>query len=332
MKLAILDDYQRVAETIVDWSELPDQIELKVFTDHLHEEGELVARLKDFQILMGMRERTPFPRSLLAQLPELRLLITTGDHNASFDLEAATEMGIVVGGTGAAGEGPAELTWGLILGLLRHIPQEDRLTRQGNWGTTVGSGLKGRTLGLVGLGHIGARMARVAHAFEMNVIAWSQNLTGERAAQCGSTLVDKETLLRESDIVSIHVRLGPRSRGLIGAAELTLMKPSAYLVNTSRGQIVEEQALIDALEQGTIAGAALDTFDIEPIPTEHPFLRLPNTVLTPHVGYVTQEAYQAYYTGVVTSVQAFTSGAPVKVLNPEVLESPQLRVKEGRYE
>ena len=325
MKVAILDDYQRVAEKMVDWSELTDRIELKVFTDHLPEESQLAARLKDFQIIMGMRERTPFPRSLLAQLPELRLLITSGDHNASFDLEAATELGIVVGGTGAAGEGPAELTWGLILGLLRQIPQEDRKTRQGSWGTTIGMGLKGRTLGLLGLGHIGARMARVAQAFDMNILAWSQNLSAERAAECGAKLVDKESLLRESDVVSIHVRLGDRTRSLIGASELNLMKPSAYLVNTSRGQIVEEKALIDALERGAIAGAALDTFDIEPLPPDHPFLRLPNTVLTPPVGYVTLEAYRAYYTGVLASIQAFINGAPVRVLNPAVLESPQHR-------
>ena len=325
MKCAILDDYQKVAEKLVDWSRLPEAIELQVFTDHLADESQLEARLKDFQIIMGMRERTPFPRSLLAQLPELRLLITTGNHNASFDLEAATELGIVVGGTGAAGEGPAELTWALILGLLRHLPQEDRRTRRGSWGTTLGEALQGRTLGLLGLGHIGARMARVGQAFDMNLLAWSQNQTAERAAQCGATLVDKEGLLRESDILSIHVRLGDRTRGLIGARELELMKPSAYLVNTSRGQIVQEKALIEALEQGTIAGAALDTFDIEPLPAEHPFLSLPNTVLTPHLGYVTRENYRAYYSGVLESIQAFSQGAPVRVLNSGVLESPQLR-------
>jgi phosphoglycerate dehydrogenase-like enzyme len=325
LKVAFLDDYQTVAEKMVDWSRLPDEIELQVFSDHLADESKLAARLKDFQIIMGMRERTPFPRSLLAQLPTLRLLITSGDHNASFDLEAATELGIVVGGTGTAGEGPAELTWGLILGLLRQIPQEDRLTRQGSWGTTLGTGLKGRTLGLLGLGHIGARMARVGHAFDMNILAWSQNLSAERAAQCEATLVDKESLLRESDIVSIHLRLSDRTRSLIGASELDLMKPTAYLVNTSRGQIVQEKALIDALERGSIAGAALDTFDVEPLPPEHPFLRLSNTVLTPHLGYVTQEAFRAYYTGVLESIKAFSKGAPIRVLNPEVLESPHLR-------
>jgi len=325
LKFAILDDYQQAAEQMVDWSELPDQVELQVFTDHLADESKLAERLRDFQIIMGMRERTPFPRSLLLQLPELRLLITTGDHNAAFDLEAATELGIVVGGTGTAGEGPTELTWGLILGLLRNLPQEDRRTRQGSWGTTVGAGIKGRTLGLLGLGHIGARMARVGQALDMNILAWSQNLSAERAAECGATLVDKEGLLRDSDILSIHVRLGDRTRGLIGAGELDLMKPSAYLVNTSRGQIIEEKALIDALERGAIAGAALDTYDVEPLPPEHPFLRLPNMVLSPHLGYVIQENYQVYFTGVLESIQAFSKGRPVRVLNPEVLESPQLR-------
>ncbi len=325
MKIAVLDDYQKVTEEMVDWSELPDEMELEVFVDHLADENQLAARLQDFQIIMGMRERTPFPRSLLARLPELRLLITTGDHNASFDLETATDPGRVIGGTGAAGEGPTELTWGLILALSRQIPQEDRLTRQGSWGTTLGMGLKGRTLGLLGLGHIGGRMARVGHAFDMNVLAWSQNLSAERAAECGATLVDKESLLRDSDIVSIHLRLGDRTQNLIGARELELMKPSAYLVNTSRGQLIQEKALIDALERGSIAGAGLDTFDVEPLPPEHPFLRLSNTVLTPHLGYVTQEAYRAYYTGVLESIKAFSAGAPVRVLNPEVLESPQLR-------
>ena len=325
MKLAVLDDYPKVAERMADWSRLPEGVELQIFNDHLAEESELVARLKDFQIIMGMRERTPFPRSLLAQLPELQLLITSGDHNASFDLEAATELGVVVCGTGAAGEGPAELTWGLIIGLLRQIPEEDRQTRQGSWGTTIGVGLKDKTLGLMGLGHIGCRVARVGQAFEMKVVAWSQNLSEERAAQCGVALVDKESLFRESDIVSVHLRLGERSRGLIGAAELDLMKPTAYLVNTSRGQIVEEQALIDALEQGAIAGAALETFDVEPLPPNHPLLRLPNTVLTSHIGYVTEEAYRVYYSGVVEGIRAFSNGEPLRLLNPEVLESSQLR-------
>ena len=325
MKVAILDDYQGVASQMADWSQLPPGTELQFFQEHLADEDKLAERLKSFQVVMGMRERTPFPRSLLERLPELRLLITTGGRNASFDVAAATELGIVVCGTGGAGEGPTELTWGLIIGLLRQIPQEDQLTRQGKWGATVGIGLKNKTIGLVGLGHIGSRVARVANAFDMNVIAWSQNLTAQRARECQATLVDKDTLFRDSDIVSIHVRLSDRTRGLVGARELGLMKPTAYLINISRGPIVDEAALIDALRRQAIAGAGIDTFDIEPVPSEHPILKLPNTVLTPHVGYVTEEGYRAFYSGVVEDIRAFASGEPIRVVNPEVLEAPQLR-------
>jgi phosphoglycerate dehydrogenase-like enzyme len=325
VKVAILDDYQGVASQMADWSQLPPGTELQFFQEHLADEDKLAERLKSFQVVMGMRERTPFPRSLLERLPELRLLITTGGRNASFDVAAATELGIVVCGTGGAGEGPTELTWGLIIGLLRQIPQEDQLTRQGKWGATVGIGLKNKTIGLVGLGHIGSRVARVANAFDMNVIAWSQNLTAQRARECQATLVDKDTLFRDSDIVSIHVRLSDRTRGLVGARELGLMKPTAYLINISRGPIVDEAALIDALRRQAIAGAGIDTFDIEPLPSEHPILKLPNTVLTPHVGYVTEEGYRAFYSGVVEDIRAFASGEPIRVVNPEVLEAPQLR-------
>ena len=325
MKVAILDDYQGVASQMADWSQLPPETELQFFQDHLSDEDKLAQRLKDFQVVMGMRERTPFPRSLLERLPELRLLITTGGRNASFDVAAATELGIVVCGTGGAGEGPTELTWGLIIGLLRQIPQEDQLTRQGKWGATIGVGLKDKTIGLLGLGHIGSRVARVANAFDMNVIAWSQNLTAQRARECEATLVDKDTLFRDSDIVSIHVRLSDRTRGLVGARELGLMKPTSYLINISRGPIVDEAALIDVLRRRAIAGAGIDTFDIEPLPPDHPFLKLSNTVLTPHVGYVTEEGYRAFYGGVVEDIRAFISGEPIRVVNPEVLESPQLR-------
>jgi phosphoglycerate dehydrogenase-like enzyme len=325
VKVAILDDYQGVASQMADWSQLPPGTELQFFQEHLADEDKLAERLTSFQVVMGMRERTPFPRSLLERLPELRLLITTGGRNASFDVAAATELGIVVCGTGGAGEGPTELTWGLIIGLLRQIPQEDQLTRQGKWGATVGIGLKNKTIGLVGLGHIGSRVARVANAFDMNVIAWSQNLTAQRARECQATLVDKDTLFRDSDIVSIHVRLSDRTRGLVAARELGLMKPTAYLINISRGPIVDEAALIDALRRQAIAGAGIDTFDIEPLPSEHPILKLPNTVLTPHVGYVTEEGYRAFYSGVVEDIRAFASGEPIRVVNPEVLEAPQLR-------
>ena len=325
MKVAVLDDYQLVAESMANWSELPEGTEVKFFQDHLVQEDLLVERLKDFQVIMGMRERTAFPRSLLTRLPELRLLVTTGARNAVFDVEAATQLGIVVCGTGGAGEGPTELTWGLIIGLARQIPLEDQQTRQGHWGTAVGMGLKGKNLGLLGLGHIGSLVARVGNAFDMNVIAWSQNLTAERAAECQATLVDKDTLFRDSDVVSIHVRLSDRTRGLVGARELGLMKPSAYFINISRGPIVDEAALIDVLQRGAIAGAGLDTVDVEPMPPEHPFLTLNNTLITPHIGYVTEESYRAFYGYVVEDIKAFASGEPIRVVNQEVLEAPQRR-------
>ena len=325
MDIAILDDYQAVAQNMADWSQLPPGSNLHFYHDHIADEDALVERLKDFQVVMGMRERTPFPRSVLDRLPELRLLVTAGMGNAVFDIPAATELGIVVSGTGGVGEGPTELTWGLILALVRSIPQEDRRTREGNWGTTVGIGLKEKTLGLLGLGHIGSLVGRVGTALDMNIIAWSQNLTPERAVECDATLVNKETLFKESDVLSVHVQLSDRTRGLVGAKELSLMKPTSYLINISRGPIVDEASLIQALSNGTIAGAGLDVFDIEPLPEKHPLLGLSNTVLTPHLGYVTEDGYRVRYTQVVEDIRAFTSGESIRVLNPQVLDSPQLR-------
>ncbi len=325
MDVAILDDYQAVAQQMADWSQLPPDINVQFFHDHIADEDALVERLKNFQVIMGMRERTPFPRSVLDRLPELRLLVTAGMGNAVFDIPAATELGIVVTGTGGVGEGPTELTWGLILALARRIPQEDRLTREGNWGTTVGIGLKDKTLGLLGLGHIGSLVGKVGAALGMNIVAWSQNLTPERAAESGATLVDKDTLFKESDVLSVHVQLSDRTRGLVGAKELSLMKPTSYLINISRGPIVDELSLIQALTSGSIAGAGLDTFDIEPLPTNHPLLGLSNTVITPHLGYVTEDGYRVRYTQVVEDIRAFISGESVRVLNPQVLESAQLR-------
>ena len=325
MKVAVLDDYQSVAESLADWSQLPDGTEVTYFSEHLTSEDALAKRLAGFDVVMGMRERTPFPRSLLERLPNLRLLVTTGRRNASFDVAAATDLGIAVCGTDGAGEGPSELVWGLILGIVRNIAAEDRLTREGRWGTTVGVGLKGKTIGCLGLGHIGSLVARVAAAFDMNIIAWSQNLTAERARECGATLVDKDTLFRDSDIVSIHLVLSQRTRGLVGAHELGLMKPTAYLVNISRGPIVNEEALVDTLERRAIAGAALDVFEEEPLPRNHPLLHLDNTLLLPHLGYVTEESYRAMYAGVVEDIRAFASGEPVRMINEEVLTAPQFR-------
>ena len=326
MKVAVLDDYQSVAADMADWNSLPDGTEVTFFADHLADEDSLAERLADFDIVMGMRERTAFPRSLLERLPALRCLITTGGGNASFDLNAATELGITVCGTPGAGEGPTELTWGLILGFLRQIPEEHRTTREeGKWGIHVGASLQSKTLALLGLGHIGSLVARVGVAFNMRIIAWSQNLTAERAAECGATLVDKETLFAEGDIVSVHVRLSDRTRGLVGAHEIGLMKPSSILVNISRGPIVDEAALVDALQRRAIGGAALDVFDVEPLPAGHPFLSLDNVLLTPHVGYVTDDGYRAFYSGVVENIRAFASGEPVRVINPDVLQAANLR-------
>ena len=325
MKLAILDDYQGTAKDLADWSKLPAGVEVEFFQDHIVDEDQLVERLGDFDLVQGMRERTPFPRSVLSRLPNLRLLITTGRRNASFDIEAASELGITVCGTNGGGEGTTELTWGLILAMLRHIPEEERRSRAGSWGTTVGIGGKGKTLGLIGLGHIGSLVARVAKAFDMNVIAWSQNMTHERANECGATLVDKETLFRDSDIVSVHLVLSDRTRGLVGKSDLAFMKPSAYIVNTSRGPIIDEMALIDVLERKAIAGAALDTFVIEPLPKDHAFFKTPNTLISPHLGYVIDDSYEAFYAGAIENVRAFTSGEPVRTINEDVLTSSQFR-------
>ena len=325
MKLAVLDDYQATAKDLGDWSQLPPGTEVEYFHDHISDENQLVERLKDFDLVMGMRERTPFTRSILSRLPRLRLLITTGRRNASFDIEAATELGIPVCGTNGTGEGPTEFTWGLIISLLRHIHEEDQRSREGSWGTTVGVGLKGKTLGLLGLGHIGSLVARVGAAFDMNIIAWSQNMTAERAEECQATLVDKQTLFKNADILSVHLVLSDRSRGIVAAPELALMKPTAFLVNISRGPIVDEKALVDALQRKAIAGAALDTFDVEPLPIDHPLFKTPNTLICPHLGYVTEESYRAFYAGVIENIRAFTSGEPVRMINEDVLTSPQFR-------
>jgi phosphoglycerate dehydrogenase-like enzyme len=266
-----------------------------------------------------MRERTPFRRDLLHRLPNLRLLVTTGMRNAAIDLKAATDLGVLVCGTAGGPEAPpAELTWGLILALIRHIPREDAATRHGHWGTMVGMSLEHKVLGVLGLGRLGTKVAKVGVAFDMSVIAWSQNLTAERAAQCGATLVAKDELFSRSDILTIHVQLSARTRGLVGAHELSLMKPTAYLINTARGPIVDEAALVQALQARTIAGAGLDVFDQEPLPPDHPFKRLDNTLLMPHAGYVTKEQYQVRYRETVEDIGAYLGGAPLRVLNPEV--------------
>jgi len=315
-RVAILDDYQNVAMGLADWKSLPAGAEVVAFRDHLHELDAVAKRLADFDVVVAMRERTAFPRALLEKLPKLRLLVTTGMRNASIDVKAAVEGGITVCGTSGLPYPTAELTWALVLALFRRIAVEDRTTREGKWQTTLGLGLNGKTLGVIGLGTLGSRVARYGKAFEMEVLAWSQNLTAERAAEVGATLVGKDELLRRSDVVSIHLVLSDRSRGLVGARELGLMKRTAYLVNTSRGPIVDEAALIRALQDGTIAGAGLDVFEPEPLPLDHPFRKLPNTVITPHLGYVTEETYRVFFGHALEDVQAFLRGAPVRVLKP----------------
>jgi phosphoglycerate dehydrogenase-like enzyme len=321
-RVAILDDYQGVALEMANWSALPSDCQVQVFRDHLTDLAALAERLSHFEIVTCMRERTPFRRDLLERLPNLRLLVTTGMRNAAIDLAAATDLGILVCGTaGGPDSPPAELTWGLILALLRHIPREDAATRAGHWGVSVGMCLEGKVLGVLGLGRLGTKVARVGVAFDMSVIAWSQNLTAERAAQCGATLVSKDELFARSDILSIHVQLSARTRGLVGSRELSLMKPTAYLINTARGPIVDEAALVQALQRRIIAGAGLDVFDQEPLSPGHPLTLLDNTLLVPHIGYVTREQYQVRYRDTVENVAAYLRGEPLRVLNPEALDT-----------
>ena len=318
-RLALLDDYQQVALQSADWDALSPECSVTVFHDHLTDESAIASRLLDFDAVMALRERTPFQRSLLARLPNLKLIASAGMRNAAIDLEAATELGIVVCGTEGSSRATMELTWALILGLLRQVPLEHQATRAGSWQRTLGIGLDGKTIGIIGLGNIGSQMAEVARAFHMDILAWSQNLTQDRAEANGATLVSKDDLLRNSDIVTIHTRLSERTRALLGARELSQMKSSAYLVNTSRGPIVDEGALINALRPGAIAGAGLDTFDQEPLPTGHALLGLDNVLLTPHLGYVTQETYRTFYGQTMENIKSFIEGEPQRVMNPEVL-------------
>ncbi|WP_216206014.1 D-2-hydroxyacid dehydrogenase family protein [Amycolatopsis aidingensis] len=314
MKIAILDDYQNVALGFADWDSLGAEIE--VCNEYIPDRDELVRRLAGAEVVVAMRERTPFPAELLDRLPDLRLLVSTGRRNAAIDIAAARERGILVCGTGYLPEPTAEHTWALILAAMRNLPREERSMRDGGWQLGLGSGLHGRTLGLLGLGRLGSRVAAVGAAFGMEVIAWSQNLTAEHAAGQGVTAVGREELFERSDVLSIHLVLSDRTRGLVGAAELAAMKPTAWLVNTSRGPIVREEALIEALRAGRIGGAALDVYDTEPLPSDHPLRALPNTVLTPHIGYVTREVYQVFYRDAVQDIAAYQAGTPIRQLEP----------------
>lgn len=314
-RVAVLDDYQQVALTSADWSPLDGRAAITVFAGHLADPAALVRRLAPFEVVVAMRERTPFPAEVLRQLPALRLLVTTGMANAAIDVAEAARRGVLVCGTGGSGAGTAELTWALIMALVRSIPAEDAGVRAGGWQHTVGRELAGRTLGLLGLGRIGARVAGYARAFGMDVIAWSQHLTADRARDCGAALAGKPELFARAGVVSIHLRLSGRTTGLVGAEELALLGPDGYLVNTSRGPIVDEAALVAALRGNVIAGAALDVFGTEPLPAGHPLRSLPNTVLTPHLGYVTEEGYAVFYGEAVADIVAWLDGSPVRLLS-----------------
>lgn len=315
---AVLDDYQGVAATSADWSPLDGRVEVRSLRENVVDPDRLAAEIGDCEIVVAMRERTPFDAELLARLPKLRLLVTTGMRNASIDLAAAAARGVTVCGTESSATPPAELTWALLLGLARHLTVENKALREnGSWQSTVGQDLSGRTLGLLGLGRLGTQVARVGAAFGMEVLAWSQHLTAQRAADAGVQLAaGKEDLLARSDFVSIHLVLSDRTRGLLGEAELRAMRPHAYLVNTSRAAIVDRDALLRALREGWIAGAGLDVFETEPLPADDPLRSLPNVLATPHLGYVTERNYGTFYTHAVEDITAYLAGTPVRVLHP----------------
>jgi phosphoglycerate dehydrogenase-like enzyme len=315
-RCAILDDYQNVVLQVADWSPIAKDVDITVFNEPLGGQDKVIGALADFDIVVGMRERTPFPRAVIEALPKLKLLITTGARNASFDLAAAKERNVVVCGTPSIGNPTAGIAIGLMLEITRRIGFENARMKSGEpWQTTIGLDLEGQTLGVIGLGKLGARVARIAKAFGMKVVAWSQNLTPEKCQEAGVEYASKEDLLRQADFISIHVILSQRSRGLIGAGDLALMKPTAYLINTSRGPIVDEGALLAALKEKRIAGAGLDVFDVEPLPLDHPLRRLDNVVLTPHLGYVSVQNYRAYFAGVVEDIRGFLDGKPVRAMS-----------------
>ncbi|MEY9873150.1 phosphoglycerate dehydrogenase-like enzyme [Streptacidiphilus sp. MAP12-33] len=317
LRCAVLDDYQNVALATADWAALDDRVQVRSLTSHIADQDELVAAVADCEILVIMRERTPIGEDLLARLPRLRLLVTSGMRNAAVDVGAARRHGVTVCGTDSNAQPPVELTWALLLGLARRIVVENRALREGGpWQQSVGADLSGRRLGLLGLGKIGSRVARIGHAFGMDVTAWSPHLTPQRAAvEHVHLAASKEELLGSSDFVSVHLVLGEGTRGLLGTAELRRMRPTAFLVNTSRAAIVDQDALALALREGWIAGAGVDVFDIEPLPADHPFRSLPNLLATPHLGYVTERNYQGYFSQAVQDIAAYLDGTPVRELS-----------------
>ncbi len=316
LRIAILDDYQNVALKLADWSKLGSDVEIKVFSAAVRRTPEDTIRdCRGFNVISMMRERTPFPRQVIEALPDLKLLITTGARNASIDMAACAERGIVVCGTSSFGNPTTGITFGLILELTRRIGWENARMKAGApWQVTLGMDIEGKTLGVLGLGKLGGRAAGVGKAFGMNAIAWSQNLTPEKCKEAGVGYVSKDDLFRNSDFVTIHLQLSPRTRSLVTAKELGLMKPTAYIVNTSRGPIIDEPALIAALREKQIAGAGLDVFDVEPLPVDHPFRSMDNVVLTPHLGYVSQQNYAGYFPDIVDDIRGWLDGKPVRVV------------------
>lgn len=314
-RCAVLDDYQNVALKIADWSKVTGDIDVTVFNERLGDEAAVARALQGYAIVCIMRERTPFPRTLIERLPNLKLLVTTGLRNASIDVAAAKERGVTVCGTEGAKHPTAELAVGLMIDLARNISRENARMKAGEpWQATVGADLYGHTLGVIGLGNLGQRVAKVAQAFGMKVIAWSQNLTAEKCKEHGVEYATKADLFQQADFITIHLQLSDRTRGLVGKTDLAMMKPSAYLINTSRGPIIDEVALIATLQNGTIAGAGLDVFDIEPLPRDHVLRKLPNVVLTPHLGYVTQDGYRIFYGGTIEAIRAWLDGKPIRVI------------------
>jgi phosphoglycerate dehydrogenase-like enzyme len=315
LRCAVLDDYQNVALTLADWSKVTADVEVKVFDKPFSSPDEVIQALQGFAIVAAMRERTPFPRKVVEALPDLKLLITTGARNLSFDMKALGERGVTVCSTASFGNPTAGLTFGLMLELTRKIGYEHARMKAGElWQSTIGIDLEGKTLGIIGLGKLGNRVAGIAKPFGMKAIAWSQNLTPEKCKEAGVEYATKEDLFRNADFVTVHVQLSDRSRGLIGAKDIALMKPTAYIINTSRGPIVDEHALLAALQGRRIAGAGIDVFDVEPLPLDHPFRKLDNIVITPHLGYVSMENYRLYFRDIVDDIRAFLDGKPVRVV------------------
>lgn len=312
MRIAILDDYQGVALELGDWSRIRAKHEVVIFREHIADDDKLIAALKDFDVVCMMRERTPIMKPQIERLPNLKLIVTTGNHNASLDADTARQRGITVCGTGSSGHATSELTIGLMLALSRRLIDQHNSVRNGGWQVGLGEDVRGKTLGIIGLGKLGQQVGKVAKALGMNVVAWSQNLTAEKAEAGGAKRLEKAELFAKSDFITIHYKLSPRSVGIIGAADIARMKPTAFLINTSRGPLIEERALIAALQEGRIAGAAIDVYDVEPLPVEHPLRRLPRLITTPHVGYVSRENYDVYFREIVENIEAWLAGKPIR--------------------